>query len=1001
MSACRSRNDALLSRIADCPLSPKIYYRKRTSLVHELEFGSEGCAGSVRLDSRALCAVGFCVAKAPRPRRDARPDGLNTKTRRRLLGQTFLIRSLLLAFVLPLTAPLARSEIALSFTGGTVETRQNATSGWVFNVISPINVTSLGFWDGPSPGEGNFVGDGLLNPHQVTIWRSAGTQVAQGTVSGGSTLSNGFRYVSISPVQLGPGTYVIGSYFPADNLDRHTINAASISTPPGISYAGSRLATGSTFPAGDIGPNANSYFGPNFQYQSASVCADAPSSMLHWWPADGNTHDIVGPNTGALVNGATFAAGAVGQAFSFDGVNDHVSLGAVNLPSTFTIDAWIKPTTFANIPHILSAFGRYFFRIENTGALGLRIVNSDGLTRYITTNPVITTNTWQHVAVTYDRYAPAGQRMKFYVNGSAVAADVFGDDPLRPEPTSASYIGINADAASNPFSGQIDELEIIGRALAASEIAAIAAAGPAGKCRPCTPVPAGMISWWTGNGTLADVQGNYDLTYFGGGNPFGPGRVNQALAFDLGFNGTGAHATAGNPPGLQLTGSAVTIDGWIQDLGAIGLESALYFGKSSAFGSDYVLYRSGNSLSACIRTNGLPGGETCVVTSFQPIAAGWTHLALTYDGAAMKVYVNGEVVSSTPKTGNLVPSATAFYLGGRPDGLYYHGFIDEVEVFDRALSAAEIQHIYNAGSAGKCPPCTELPPNMLSWWTADGHTFDVIGPNNGTLQNGASFAQGKVGKAFKFDGTDDHVSAGDIDLPGTFTIDAWINPEPGGGERAIVTKADRYFSGPRSYDFVIRGDGALFGLVGGETGVTIYTTFPGVITPGVWQHVAMTYDSFAEPGAQMRFYKDGVALPINFSDPDPGGAPVNLDMPLKIGIFNEANDAAFIGRIDEVEIFTRALGAAEIAAIYAAGSTGKCVPAIPSITITSVTRSGSDFVVGGQTSPNAVLSLEATPDMLDSFGMIGAVQADAMGAFSFTDPNALSLSMRFYRAVYP
>src|SRR5205085_6828151 len=110
----------------------------------------------------------------------------------------------------------------------------------------------------------------------------------------------------------------------------------------------------------------------------------------------------------------------------------------------------------------------------------------------------------------------------------------------------------------------------------------------------------------------------------------------------------------------------------------------------------------------------------------------------------------------------------------------FNGLIDEPTIYNRALSDAEIQAIYSAGSAGKCKPvCTPPPPNMVSWWPGDGNANDIQGSNNGTLQNGATFAAGKVGQAFSFDGFDDYMQASDTGLPfgsGARTLDFWIMP---------------------------------------------------------------------------------------------------------------------------------------------------------------------------------------------------------------------------------
>ena len=69
--------------------------------------------------------------------------------------------------------------------------------------------------------------------------------------------------------------------------------------------------------------------------------------MVSWWPGDGNANDIQGANNGTLENGATFASGEVGQAFSLDGVDDEIAIthtAALNFGhnDSFSIDAWLK-----------------------------------------------------------------------------------------------------------------------------------------------------------------------------------------------------------------------------------------------------------------------------------------------------------------------------------------------------------------------------------------------------------------------------------------------------------------------------------------------------------------------------------------------------------------------------------------------------------------------------------------------------------------------------------
>ena len=70
----------------------------------------------------------------------------------------------------------------------------------------------------------------------------------------------------------------------------------------------------------------------------------------------------------------------------------------------------------------------------------------------------------------------------------------------------------------------------------------------------------------------------------------------------------------------------------------------------------------------------------------------WTHLATTYDGAALRLYVNGALVASQAQTGAITTSDGVLRFGGNSSwGEYYQGYLDEVRVYNRALSQAEIQ----------------------------------------------------------------------------------------------------------------------------------------------------------------------------------------------------------------------------------------------------------------------------------------------------------------------
>src|SRR5205085_7892271 len=112
----------------------------------------------------------------------------------------------------------------------------------------------------------------------------------------------------------------------------------------------------------------------------------------------------------------------------------------------------------------------------------------------------------------------------------------------------------------------------------------------------------------------------------------------------------------------------------------------------------------------------------------------WQHLAVIYVGNAssgqkFKVYVNGTPVptSVAAEDVNSIPdSSFTATIGHYYGGLPWTGLIDEVEVFNRPLSADEIQNIYDAGSFGKCKPeCITPPSGLIDWWPGDNTATDI------------------------------------------------------------------------------------------------------------------------------------------------------------------------------------------------------------------------------------------------------------------------------------
>lgn len=203
----------------------------------------------------------------------------------------------------------------------------------------------------------------------------------------------------------------------------------------------------------------------------------------------------------------------------------------------------------------------------------------------------------------------------------------------------------------------------------------------------CVPPPSGLVSWWPGDGNTLDLTGGNPGTIVGGVT-FSAGMVGQA--FNL--NGTDAYVQVSNAPNLQITGQ-ITLDAWINPT----VTGGRVIDKITAGGGDgYLLDTAGGKTRLIIGPNVLSGATTLPTGVF-------THVAGTFDGTTLVVYVNGVPDGSLVAAGAIPTNALTLRIGADSVGAnLFTGLIDEVEVFDRALTQPEIGAIVVAGSAGKC-----------------------------------------------------------------------------------------------------------------------------------------------------------------------------------------------------------------------------------------------------------------------------------------------------------
>lgn len=435
------------------------------------------------------------------------------------------------------------------------------------------------------------------------------------------------------------------------------------------------------------------------------TCQPAPVGLVSWYAADGNALDPRSRNDGTLQNGAAFGAGKNGQAFNLDGVDDYVEIAdSPSLrPAQFTLEFWVKPsvgsinhTILTKEPTELSPQIGYGLRQRSNNKF-LFIVGREGfgLPLSIESTTTLTPGIWYHLAATFD-----GSQSKLYVNG---VSEGTGSGTATIDSTFPLMVGRLNSNLDGSFQGQIDEFSFYSRALSASEIAAIYNAGSAGKCKPtATVAPMGLVGWWAGDGNPNDISGSGNNGTPQNGLAFALGRVGQSFSFD------GQNDYIQIPHNASLNFSQFTLETWIKTdqpagtFGQIWSKNATFDGNNDPFMLQIV-------------SNGIVGGRVGKGDGATNVSVGssvavndnnWHHLALICDGATLKLYRDGNLDDSKPVSFPLFNNTQNAIIGqwaaSVPNPLHnYRGLIDELSLYNRALSDAEIQSIFNAGLAGK------------------------------------------------------------------------------------------------------------------------------------------------------------------------------------------------------------------------------------------------------------------------------------------------------------
>ena len=521
----------------------------------------------------------------------------------------------------------------------------------------------------------------------------------------------------------------------------------------------------------------------------------------------------------------------------------------------------------------------------------------------------------------------------------------------------------------------------------------------------CFPAPAGLAGHWSMDGfDRAVVPSATSADGLTGGSEFVPGVVGFGRRVP-----SGAGLMASGAGELDLRGDQVSIEAWLKlepnpDSSArfTALIGKAGFPDAQAF---EIVFESGARVGL---PNNLWQFEYILTTDDGrrvhnqstgvqvPADGRYHHVALTYDGSTIRLFVDAEPRAEFGFSGTLksVP-AEPFRVAGT-----VAFSVDEIGVYNRALQGDEIAGIVAAGAAGTCVDCAPVPAGLAGWWPAERDGSDRLGLNPGQVHPGVAFHSGRAGEAFYFDGSPESyvdVGPGLSGIGGDLTIEGWIQSEPAQSFRVIA--GTRSPTGDEAgWEFGVDSRGMLLFQAVVGPGVSCYAVGKTGLRDGAWHHVAAT-----RAGGHASLFVDGVEETADRQD---GEGAISSMAGLLIGRTPSLNDhpeTRWKGGIDELSLYSRALEPQEIWAIRSAGALGKCgvTPAAPGLlTVDSVSLAAGGIPTlilewGGGAS--AGFQVESSGDLVH-WDVTPAVLAEpSPGRHRATVRVESSASQRFFR----
>ena len=618
------------------------------------------------------------------------------------------------------------------------------------------------------------------------------------------------------------------------------------------------------------------------------------------------------------------------EAYKFDGSNKYIKASVsenLNFTDSFTISGWVKQNNCQGylvdkrVKNYDNGYAISFlsncavrFQIEETSLVNSPYADTDTGT--------ITTNRWHHIVGVRD---VVNDQLYVYIDGIRLK-NVTDTTTVGISSNAPFEIGRGgAEGTTERLNGTIDEVRIYNRALSSTEVEQLYEGTKTNKVELLgdaslgilneTPAPTvsdetGLVGYWkmddyvNGNTTDSSGQGNNGSVI--GGAFTNDGRWNKGYN----FADTNSRVVLPHIPAVNFTlDSNFSVSFWFKSPAGYDWDSADAIVEKWTASTPYPFtFRTYNTTGQKRVSMNVYNGSTgsTVYTPTYPLLndGNWHHVVGIKNGTTLVMYGDAIIGSTATLSvgSSKIDNPSPICIGircGLTAVTDFNGTVDEIRIYNRSLSASEVQELY-------------LSKGLVGHWKMDAltrnstDTYDSSGyPHHGKITGAVLTNEGRFKEGYKFNGSGSYINMGDV-LPINSTNQlsgfAWIRVPTAGNTYRQAFGRDNTL---RNYWFGIdTGDLLSFyyknSTGGGDFSVKTTETIP---EDGTWHLVGFTMNAL-----NLSMYIDGTLKKSEVL--------AQIYNPSTSLTISHQGSYPFIGTIDEVRIYNRALTADEIMGLY-------------------------------------------------------------------------------------